>query len=51
MMAVGGGMGGIYTHSGRQREKASGRRVIDVSAGVCRQVNGVIVEVISVFSR
>ncbi len=38
-------------HRGSQREKASDRRVIDVSASICRQVNGVIVEVISVFSR
>lgn len=36
---------------GHQCEEPSDRHVIDVSAGVCRQVNGVIVEVISVFSR
>lgn len=35
--------------SGRRRERARGRRVIDASASICRQVNGAVVEVISVF--
>lgn len=43
---------GSYLYAERDKhERASGREMIDVPASICRQVNGVIVEVISVFSR